>query len=127
MHTEHATAEQQQLDADETKHSITVKARNGRGVTLTRSDADLHALTINTRGDGLGGGLSLTAWLSDFELRTLLTGTRKDTCKACRFAVCSPNNEWRCARSTPRKRGDEVFFPRLPAERWCGKFKAVAA
>lgn len=106
-----------------TKHSTTIRSRDGRRVSITRGAvAGLHALTVNVAGEG---GAKLTAWLHDLDLRALFI-SGEECCRNCHFSRVDPSGrELRCHRNTPRKRGDEVFFPRMAATAWCGKYRSM--
>lgn len=113
-----------ELEPELTKHSTKIRSRDGRSVALSRADgAALFALTITASADT--GGAQLTAWLNAAELRALcLNGVER--CANCHFSRLDPSGrELRCHRNTPRKRGDEVFFPRVPSGEWCGKYRPM--
>lgn len=107
--------------ADETKHRTEVRSADGCIVGMTRGAAEgMVALTI-TREQG---GVHLTAWLRPVQLAALLHQAGDPRCATCHFSRYDARNELRCHFNTPRKRGDETFFPRVATGDWCRHYKA---
>lgn len=116
MNTEQADAAAPAVEA--TKHCTTIRAKDGSSVSLTRG-APLHALQISRSP----GGAQLTAWLSDSDLARLLAIGGEPRCANCHYSRMNGNGELRCHLTPPRKRGDEIFFPRMADDEWCGRWK----
>jgi hypothetical protein len=108
---------------DHTKHSSSIRSRDGRMVTLTRDDTSgMVALSINVNG----GGVGLTAWLEPLALLRLLAGD-KPNCRSCRFSRTFDGRELRCHRNGPRHKAGQDYFPRVPTPEWCGHYRPMVA
>lgn len=110
--------------ADKTKHSTTIRARNGRDVAITRDLADgLNALTITATNNG---GAQLTAYVHDLDLRRLLERDNHECCLSCKFSRLDPDGRrLRCHANLPRRKVSAPQFPEMSRGDWCGKFKPM--
>lgn len=103
---------------DETKHSTSLRARNGAQAMLTRGEG-LNFLTVQHQG------VTLTAILSDGDLRALVVG-RERCCAVCVHARTSHLGATRCHQRA-HSRGGQHYFPRIenPKADICGKFEQL--
>jgi hypothetical protein len=104
---------------ERTKHSTTIRARDGSTVTLTRGDT-LHALVIARHGQ------VQTSWLNDADLHALLIDPTQ-CCANCAH-MRRPQNAARCYERIHAKAGS-MYAPRIedPKTHVCGKFKPLIA
>lgn len=110
--------------ADETKHSTTIHARNGRDICLTRDLVDgLAALTVTATNNG---GAQLTAYVHEHDLRRLLERNGAACCLSCKFSRLDPDGRrLRCHANLPRRKQSAPQFPEMSRGDWCGKFKPL--
>lgn len=67
----------------------------------------------------------LTLWVSGDDLRQLCTLPGAERCDGCKFSRTNSFGEVRCHVNAPRTRQGATFFPRVPADGYCGKFRAL--